>query len=87
MEMSTFFTQFCLGIISNWLCASTSREVSLKENVYDFSVNYNQRRHHWGGSRRGGSVPPIILSLQRGPAFSGNICIANSAYSLSTIII
>ena len=56
--------------------------------VYDFSVNYNQGRYHWGGAGRGGgSVPPNNFVITRGPAFSGNICIANSAYSLSTIII
>ena len=36
-----FSTQFCLGCISNGYGATESREVSLKENVYDFSVNYN----------------------------------------------
>ena len=36
-----FPTQFCLGSISNGLCAVESRDVSLNGNVYDFSVNYN----------------------------------------------
>ena len=36
-----FLTQFCLGSISNGLGTIDSREVSLKENVYDFSVNYS----------------------------------------------
>ena len=36
-----FSTQFCLGSISNRFGATESREVSLKENVYDFSVDYN----------------------------------------------
>ena len=26
--------------------------------VYDFSVNYNQGRYHWGGAGRGGLRPP-----------------------------
>ena len=34
-------TQFCLGSISNEFSASESREISLNENVYDFSVDYN----------------------------------------------
>ena len=36
-----FPTQFCLGSISNWFDDTDSREVSLKGNVYDFSVDYN----------------------------------------------
>ena len=36
-----FPTQFCLRSISNGFSATESREVSLKENVYDFSVAYN----------------------------------------------
>ena len=36
-----FPTQFCLGSISNGFSATESREVSLNENVYDFSVDYN----------------------------------------------
>ena len=36
-----FLTQFCLGSISNGFSACKSRKVSLNENVYDFSVNYN----------------------------------------------
>ena len=36
-----FPTQFCLGSISNGFGATESREVSLKGNVYDFSVDYN----------------------------------------------
>ena len=35
-----FLTQFCLGSISNGFTATESREVSLNENVYDFSVDY-----------------------------------------------
>ena len=31
-----FAIQFCLGSISNELCAIESREVSLKRNVYNF---------------------------------------------------
>ena len=34
-------SQFCLESISNGFGAADSRGVSLKENVYDFSVNYN----------------------------------------------
>ena len=34
-----FPTQFCLGSISNGFSASESREVSLNNNVYDFSVD------------------------------------------------
>ena len=37
----SFPTQFCLGSTSNGLGATESREVSLNENVYDFSVDYN----------------------------------------------
>ena len=36
-----FPTQFCLRSISNESSATESREVSLNENVYDFSVDYN----------------------------------------------
>ena len=36
-----FPTQFCLGSISNGFGATESREVSLKWNLYDFSVDYN----------------------------------------------
>ena len=37
----SFPTQFCLGNVSNKLGAIESTEVSLKGNVYDFSVDYN----------------------------------------------
>ena len=37
----SFPTQFCVGGISNKLDAIDSRGVSLKGNVYDFSVDYN----------------------------------------------
>ena len=36
-----FSTQFCLGSISNGFSNTESREVSLNENVYDFSFDYN----------------------------------------------
>ena len=36
-----FLTQFCLGSISNGCGAVDSREVSLKGNVYDFTVDFN----------------------------------------------
>ena len=36
-----FPTQFCIEIISNGLINTESREVSLKGNNYDFSVDYN----------------------------------------------
>ena len=36
-----FPTQFYLGSISNEFGVTASREVSLKENVYGFSVDYN----------------------------------------------
>ena len=36
-----FPTQFCLGSLSNKFRAIDSREVSFKENVYDFSVDNN----------------------------------------------
>ena len=36
-----FPTQFGLGSISNGFNVTESREVSLNENVYDFSVDYN----------------------------------------------
>ena len=35
-----FPTQFCLGSISNKFDGTEFREVSFKENVYDFSFNY-----------------------------------------------
>ena len=38
---SNFGTQFYLGSISNRFSAAESREVSLNENVYEFSVDYN----------------------------------------------
>ena len=34
-------TKFCRGSISNGFSFIESREVSLKRNVYDFSVDYN----------------------------------------------
>ena len=34
-------TQFCLGSICNGYGATDSKEVSLKRNVYDSSVDYN----------------------------------------------
>ena len=36
-----FATKFCLRNIFNGFSASESREVSLKGNVYDFSVDYS----------------------------------------------
>ena len=36
-----FPTQFILGSISDGFCATESREVSLKRNVYHFSVEYS----------------------------------------------
>ena len=36
-----FSTQFCLGSIFIGFSATEPREVSLKRNVYDFSVDYN----------------------------------------------
>ena len=36
-----FLTQFCLGSISDGFSATESREASLHENVYYFSVDYN----------------------------------------------
>ena len=36
-----FQTRFCLGNISDGFSATESREVSLNEYVYDFSVDYN----------------------------------------------
>ena len=36
-----FATQFCLGSISTGFGTTESREVSLKGNVYDFSIDYN----------------------------------------------
>ena len=36
-----FPTQFCFGSISNGFSATESEEISLNENVYDFSVNFN----------------------------------------------
>ena len=36
-----FPTQFCLGSIPNGFSATESKEVSLKGNVHDFSVDYN----------------------------------------------
>ena len=40
-ENVNFPTQFCLGNISNRFSATEFREVSLNENVHDFSVDYN----------------------------------------------
>ena len=39
--MLTFATHICLESISNGFSATHHREVSLNENVYDFSVDYN----------------------------------------------
>ena len=39
--IANFATQFCLGSISNGFGAVKSREVSLKGNVHDVSVDYN----------------------------------------------
>ena len=36
-----FATQFCLGSISNKFNYVDAEEISLKGNVYDFSVDYN----------------------------------------------
>ena len=36
-----FSTQFCIGSMSNGFGATDSREVSLKGNVHDSSVDYN----------------------------------------------
>ena len=36
-----FPTQYCLGSISNKFDAADSRQLSLKGNVYDFSVDYD----------------------------------------------
>ena len=36
-----FPTRLCLNILSHGFMATDSREVSLNENVYDFSVDYN----------------------------------------------
>ena len=41
MEMSTSQRNFFLRSISNKFDATKSREISLKGNVFDFSVNYN----------------------------------------------
>ena len=38
---ANFPNQFCLGSISNGFSATESTEVSLNENVYDFSFDYN----------------------------------------------
>ena len=35
-----FLSQFCLGSISNKFSNTEAEELSLKENVYDFSVDY-----------------------------------------------
>ena len=37
----TLPTQFCQGSISNEFSAHDPTEVSLKGNVYDFSIDYN----------------------------------------------
>ena len=39
--IANFATQFCLESISNGFGAVKSREVSLKGNVHDVSVDYN----------------------------------------------
>ena len=41
IESVNFSTQFCLPSIFNGLSAIESRELSLNENVYESSVNYN----------------------------------------------
>ena len=40
-KIGNFPTQFCLGNISNGFSVTEFREVSLNNNVYDFSVDYN----------------------------------------------
>ena len=40
-KIVNFPTQFCLGSIFEGFSATESREVSLNENVYDFSANYH----------------------------------------------
>ena len=40
-ENVNFSTQLCLGSIFIGFSATEPREVSLKRNVYDFSVDYN----------------------------------------------
>ena len=37
----TFQLKFCLGTISNGFSTTKFREVSLRGNVYDFSVDYS----------------------------------------------
>ena len=41
MENKYFFTQLRLGSISNGICATESREISLNRYRYDFSVDSN----------------------------------------------
>ena len=41
IKMFNFLTQFCLRSISNRFSATESREASLNENVYGFSVDYH----------------------------------------------
>ena len=41
MKVSAFQLSFCLESISNGFGDTESREVSLKGNVYDYSVGYN----------------------------------------------
>ena len=40
-KYANFLTQFCLGSVSNGFNATERREVSVKGNVFDFSVDYN----------------------------------------------
>ena len=40
-------TQFCLGSISNKFDTLESWEVALRENVYDFLVDYNAIHKFW----------------------------------------
>ena len=41
IKMLTFQVIFCLGRISDGVSNIEAREVSLNENVHDFSVDYN----------------------------------------------
>ena len=40
-ENVNFFNSICVGSISNKVGATDSKDVSLKGNVYDLSINYN----------------------------------------------
>ena len=90
-----FLSQFCLGSISNKFSNTEAEELSLKENVYDFSVDYKsiavndildihkylmkKKRYH---IKRFGFVKQIFVSIMM---FLG--CILSKVNSLKCVSI